>query len=354
PAFQYAKAVGDEEKVSSEEHWWSLAGLVATFSGFVFYLFMMVKQSGSELNEQKTDLTIAKYLTHGSDITLTDDNNGDGKLSASELAKLLAELGEHVPEELEEKWMAQLDPDKSGMILPTDCHFSARERPCFSARERYIENVDELVQVLLAYITEKMSAVPEVSEEGIVEVEEEEQEDDDEVEMPEDLQQLSYEQQQTMIKKRAFTMMGLGTVLIIIFSDPMVDVMSNVGERLTIPPFYIAFVLAPIASNASELLASYAYAGKKTKKTITVSLAALEGAACMNNTFCLSIFMGLIYFKKLAWKFSAETVTILLVEVIVALVAMQKTQRLLHGVMVALIFPASIALVAAIEAMGFD
>lgn len=129
---------------------------------------------------------------------------------------------------------------------------------------------------------------------------------------------------------------------------------SNVGERLTIPPFYIAFVLAPIASNASELLASYAYAGKKTKKTITVSLAALEGAACMNNTFCLSIFMGLIYFKKLAWKFSAETVTILLVEVIVALVAMQKTQRLLHGVMVALIFPASIALVAAIEAMGFD
>lgn len=71
PAFQYAKAVGDEEKVSSDEHWWSLAGLVATFSGFVFYLFMMVKQSGSELNEQKTDLTIAKYLTHGSDITLT-------------------------------------------------------------------------------------------------------------------------------------------------------------------------------------------------------------------------------------------------------------------------------------------
>lgn len=151
--------------------------------------------------------------------------------------------------------MAQLDPDKSGMTLPTDCHFSARERPFFAARKRpfaslslsnlltltpppqlkpypssrwlagYIENVDELVQVLLAYITEKMSAVPEVSEEGIVEVEEEEQEDDDEVEMPEDLQQLSYEQQQTMIKKRAFTMMGLGTVLIIIFSDPMVDVM---------------------------------------------------------------------------------------------------------------------------------
>eukprot|EP00964_Phaeocystis_antarctica_P043539 scaffold24994_cov42-Phaeocystis_antarctica.AAC.1 len=40
--------------------------------------------------------------------------------------------------------------------------------------------------------------------------------------------------------------------------------------------------------------------GKKSKKTITVALSALEGAACMNNTFCLAIFMGLCYFKQLA------------------------------------------------------
>ena len=73
-------------------------------------------------------------------------------------------------------------------------------------------------------------------------------------------------------------------------------------------------MLAPLASNASELIASYNYAKKKTQKTISVSLAALEGAACMNNTFCLSIFMGLVFFKGLAWKFSAETLSILVVE----------------------------------------
>ena len=56
------------------------------------------------------------------------------------------------------------------------------------------------------------------------------------------------------------------------------------------------------------------YAAKKTRKTITVSLAALEGAACMNNTFCLAIFMALVFFKGLAWKFTAETITILVVE----------------------------------------
>ena len=54
------------------------------------------------------------------------------------------------------------------------------------------------------------------------------------------------------------------------------------------PPFYVAFILAPLASNASECIASYSYATKKTKKTITVSLAALEGAPCMDTTLCLS------------------------------------------------------------------
>ena len=67
------------------------------------------------------------------------------------------------------------------------------------------------------------------------------------------------------------------------------------GARTGVPPFYISFVLAPLASNASELLASFSYAQKKTSKTITISLTALEGAGSMNNTFPLGVFMALIY-----------------------------------------------------------
>ena len=116
----------------------------------------------------------------------------------------------------------------------------------------------------------------------------------------------------------------------------------------------MAFVLAPLASNASELLASYNYAGKRTRKTITVALASLEGAACMNNTFCLAIFMALIYFKGLAWKFSAETLSILLVELAVAAIAMQKTQRGLSAVVALCLFPLSIVFVALLEGAGYD
>ena len=62
-------------------------------------------------------------------------------------------------------------------------------------------------------------------------------------------------------------------------------------------------MLAPLASNGTELLAAYNFALKKTKKSVTVSLSQLEGAAIMNNTFCLGIFLFLIYLQNLEWAY---------------------------------------------------
>ena len=105
--------------------------------------------------------------------------------------------------------------------------------------------------------------------------------------MPDDLRELSPEEQQRNIKWRSACMMGLGSIIVIIISDPMVDVLSEIGARTGIPAFYIAFVLAPMASNSSELIAAYNYAQKKTRTSISISLATLLGAAIMNNTFVL-------------------------------------------------------------------
>jgi hypothetical protein len=107
--------------------------------------------------------------------------------------------------------------------------------------------------------------------------------------------------------------------------------------------------------NSSAPIASLIrYARKKTQKTITVALAALEGAACMNNTFCLAIFMCLVYFKNLAWKFSAETLAILLVELLVGMVAMQKVMTTTTAYMVLALFPLSIVFIATLKSLGFD
>jgi hypothetical protein len=134
----------------------------------------------------------------------------------------------------------------------------------------------------------------------------------------------------------------------------MVDVMQEIAVRINMSPFYVSFILAPLASNASEVLASSYYASKKTSKTITVSFSALLGAGAMNNTFCLSIFMGLIYFRGLAWQYTAETICIVLVQVIIYFVTLKENFTSLDGLKIMAIFPASIALIAFLTAIGFN
>ena len=73
--------------------------------------------------------------------------------------------------------------------------------------------------------------------------------------------------------------------------------------------------MAPFVSNAPELMAAYQYSIKKTSGSIAISFATLQGSVAMNNTVALGTFMFVIWYNGLAWKYLAETLTILVVEV---------------------------------------
>ena len=146
--------------------------------------------------------------------------------------------------------------------------------------------------------------------------------------------------------------MGVGVAIVLLVSDPMCEVLGAMGAHTGINPFYISFILAPLASNTSELIAAYAYALKKTEKTITISFASLIGAACMNNTFCLSLFLFLVWARNLKWTFSAETICIIVVELLVF--ATRRVHPAWYTIVVGSLFPASIVLVAGLEYMGLD
>lgn len=69
PAFQYAKgpAKGEtpdelNEVVAGTEHWWSLAGLVASVALFFYYVAKMMQQSGEGLHQDKIDGAVVKQL----------------------------------------------------------------------------------------------------------------------------------------------------------------------------------------------------------------------------------------------------------------------------------------------------
>merc|ERR1712107_696419 len=65
----------------------------------------------------------------------------------------------------------------------------------------------------------------------------------DEENMPEDLADLSPEMQQSLLTKRAFSKMFLGTVLVLLFSDPMCDLLTVIGDKLKINTFFVGFLL---------------------------------------------------------------------------------------------------------------
>jgi Ca2+/Na+ antiporter len=203
----------------------------------------------------------------------------------------------------------------------------------------------------------RSAAIAEVDEDALVRQNTDDGGDDSE-EHEDVPHQLRDDDPKTQIRKvfqRSLLMMAAGTALVLIFSDPMVDVLSDVGARIGVSPFYISFVLAPLASNASELLASYQYACKKTSKTVTISFSTLLGAAILNNTFVLAIFMALIYLKGLAWTFTAETIAILVVEFVMYRMSQKKIMYLRDSFFVLALFPASLLIVAFLEnVVGLD
>merc|ERR1712224_766383 len=117
-----------------------------------------------------------------------------------------------------------------------------------------------------------------------------------------------------------------------------------------ISPFFVSFVVTPFASNASEFVSSLIQAAKKKKTNITLTMSQIFGAATMNNTMCLGIFLGLVYFRNLDWTFSAEVLSILLVTWIVGLLGSTRVfYRTWQMIAVLCLYPASIILVLVLQ-----
>lgn len=288
-------------------------------------------------------LKVLKELLHDAFVAYDEDNNG--KLVKSEIRVFLKDFHEHISEEEIDKTWHKVDKNK-------DNHISIEE---FAELCYYLIMNDSMSgsfrgAPVCASFRNEVNA--EVFDNGGGSQEEEEEEEVEEI--PSELTDLSPEEQQKAIMMKAFKMLLIGTVMVVYFSDPMVDVMQEIAVKAQIPPFYVSFLLAPLASNSSEFVASMFYAAKKTRKTMTVSLSALEGAACMNNTFCLCIFMGLIYARGLAWQYTAETTSIVAVQFIMASLVQKKVMTAGVALLVLLIFPLSLVFVFLMEKFGFD
>merc|ERR1712007_133297 len=259
------------------------------------------------------------------------DVNGDNEIDFDEFRMIFKDVHENLSRDTQEKMFAAADVDNSKVI-----------------------NFEEFVACILCFALEapveaEGTRPPKImlDPKTFYAPEDEDQEDED---MPEDLADLSPEEQQKRIKQRAFSMMGLGTLLVVVFSDPAVDLLARLGQILDVSSFYVSFLLAPMASNASELVAAANYAAKKTMKSMTTSLSTLEGAAVMSNTFTTGVFFALIYMRGIAWEFQAETIVLVLIQVVIAMMMLNlKHQLLMHACVVFSFYPLALAVTWVLE-----
>lgn len=400
---------GDRQTVSEGEHYWAMAGFIVCVIFFVTYMFTQLKMSNDSAHKIRRMAAIKESLRKGAlslsgalagqvkhiesneikrersnvDVSgnvllsesasfMSGDSNDDGMTPSSEVKNLLKGILAEAFHGYDQDKNGTLSKKEFSMFL-TDFHENTPSEKLDSVFSHFDQDnngtIDYNEFICACYVIIKQADASEHDEGGEVDpglhssideavsdsiFHDDNGEGEEEEEVPEDLTDLSPEEQQSAIKRRAFFMLFVGTALVLLFSDPMVDVLSEIGVRTGIPAFYVSFILAPLASNASEVIASQYYAAKKTRKTITVALTALEGAASMNNTFCLSIFMALIYIRGLAWQYSAETISIILVQFGMGLMALKGKMSTMTGFIVLTMFPLSVMFVALLEYLGLD
>lgn len=272
------------------------------------------------------------------------DVDNSGCISSGEFNSLMMDLGEHLSHEELTSLVTKIDSNSSGTI---DFEEFATAMPDYIRSVNAKERSDRAAESSPLPIADENGGE---SPTGVAGANEEEEE-----EVPQDLRHGDPKTQIRNVLRRSFTMMLTGTFLVLVFSDPMVGVLGDVGARIGIAPFYISFILAPLASNASELFAAFQYAKKKTRKTVTISFSTLLGAAILNNTFVLAIFMALIHIKGIAWSFTAETISILFVEVIMLFYSQKKVMTMNDGYFILSLFPFSLIIVVVLEnVFGLD
>jgi Ca2+/Na+ antiporter len=243
----------------------------------------LVKSGGlhEKLVSKKLDTSLESVLQHFFQIY---DSDKDSKISLDEFKSLIRDLREIVDETEARKLFDSADLDRSGQI-----------------------DFSEFCLLISEYIENCVTPASPVSNNSVA--------SNDSVCIPDELAHLPPDIQQRRIKLKAMQLLLFGTILVFLFSDPAVDVLSEFGARTGVDPFYFSFILSPLASNASEIIASYEYAKKKTKKSVTISFVSLQGAAIMNNTLGLAVMLIMIYINGLPWTFFAESAAVFFVQV---------------------------------------
>lgn len=152
------------------------------------------------------------------------------------------------------------------------------------------------------------------------------------------------------IAVQALLKMSGGLVLCALFSDPLVESLSDLSQVTGVAPFFVGFVLTPLASNASEFVSSLRFASAKKSKNISLTFSQVYGAVTMNNTLVLGLFLLVVYWQKLDWVYSSEVTVVVVATLLMGLLGFRNQRFAAWWALPALaIYPVSLGAVWALD-----
>lgn len=71
---------------------------------------------------------------------------------------------------------------------------------------------------------------------------------------------------------KAIALLVLGIVMLALLAEPLIESVHSLSTSANIPPFFVAFVLVPLATNARVAISAIRSASRKIPRTTSLTL----------------------------------------------------------------------------------
>eukprot|EP01089_Gocevia_fonbrunei_P006467 TRINITY_DN1715_c0_g1_i1.p1 TRINITY_DN1715_c0_g1~~TRINITY_DN1715_c0_g1_i1.p1 ORF type:complete len:344 (-),score=65.74 TRINITY_DN1715_c0_g1_i1:175-1206(-) len=115
--------------------------------------------------------------------------------------------------------------------------------------------------------------------------------------------------------KKGIICLVIGGILISVFSNPFIQSVVATAYAWEVSPTLLAFFLAPLASEAPEILESISLSRKGNSQNINIAVSNLVGGTITKTTILCGIFSFYGISKEYAWEYPNYPISLLLLSI---------------------------------------
>ncbi|CAJ1957529.1 unnamed protein product [Sphenostylis stenocarpa] len=145
---------------------------------------------------------------------------------------------------------------------------------------------------------------------------------------------------------KAILYVVLGIAMLSILAEPLTESVHNFSKGVGLHPFFMSFILVPLATNAREAASAIKEVRDKKPRTTSLAISEIYGGVFMNNILGFLAISVLILVGQVTWEFSAEFLVVAIVCAITGIAAsFHSVFPLYSAVFAILLYPFSLVLV---------